>query len=179
MSDALIVVDMQNLFVDVVGPDGPRVIEAVNRQVAQAVDNGRPVFYTRDFAPIDLPDGDPQHRTALHPDLDVRGTVVDKGPGKRGGFSGFVLGPVLEPQQPYGGGSLGPLVGLLRDSGAGSVTVVGIATDVCVAATARDAVRLGYQATVLVQAGAFVHAHPEGDRAALAELRDAGVTVIE
>jgi hypothetical protein len=43
----------------------------------------------------------------------------------------------------------------------------------------RDAVRLGYRATVLVQAGAFVHAHSEGDRAAPAELRDAGVTVVE
>lgn len=59
------------------------------------------------------------------------------------------------------------------------MTVVGIATDVCVAATARDAVRLGYPATVLVQAGAFVHAHPEGDRAALVQLRGAGVTVVE
>ncbi|RJO70007.1 cysteine hydrolase [Nocardia panacis] len=179
MIDALIVVDMQNLFVDVVGAEGPRVIAAVNRQVALAVESGRPVFYTRDFAPIDLPDGDPENRTGLHPDLDVRGTVVEKGPGKRGGFSGFVLGPVLEPQQAYGGGSLGPLVGLVRASGAGSVTVVGIATDVCVAATARDAVRLGYKVTVPVEATAFGHAHPEGDRAALAELRDAGILVVE
>ncbi|SUA43410.1 isochorismatase family protein [Nocardia africana] len=69
----------------------------------------------------------------------MRGAVVDKGPGKRGGFSGFVPGPVLKPQQDYGGGSLGPLVGSVRDSGTGSVTVVGIATDVCVAAAARDA----------------------------------------
>ncbi|WP_405163166.1 cysteine hydrolase [Nocardia sp. NBC_01499] len=179
MSDALIVVDMQNLFVDLVGADGPRVIAAVNRQVALAAESGRPVFYTRDIAPIDLPEGDPENRTELHPGLDVRGTVVDKGPGKRGGFSGFVLGPVLEPQQAYGGGGLGPLVRLARDSGASSVTVVGIAADVCVAATARDALRLGYEVTVPVEATAFVHAHPHGDRAALTELRDAGVTVIE
>ncbi len=179
MNDALIVVDMQNLFVDAVGADGPRVLAAVNRQVAAAVASGRPVFYTRDFAPIDLPDGDPENRTALHPDLDVRGVVVDKGPGKRGGFSGFVLAPVLEPQQPYGGGSLGPLVRLIRDCGADSVTVVGIAAEVCVAATARDAIRLGYAVTVPVEATAFVHSHPDGDRAALAELRQAGVTVVE
>ena len=179
MNEALIVVDMQNLFVDVVRPEGQRVLAAVNRHVAQAVAAGHPVFYTRDYAPIDLPDPDPQQRTALHPDLDVRGTVVDKGPGKRGGFSGFVRGPVLEPQQPYGGGSLGPLVGLVRDSGARSVTVVGIATDICVAATARDAVRLGYDVTVPVAATGFVHAHNDGDAAALAELRAAGITVVE
>lgn len=177
MSTALIVVDMQNLFVDAVGADGPRVLATVNRQVTRAVERGDPVFYTRDFAPIDLPDGDPQNRIGLHPDLDVRGVVVDKGPGKRGGFSGFVLGPVLEPQQPYGGGSLGPLVRLVRESGVRSVTVVGIAADVCVAATARDAVRLGYDVTVPVEATVFVHTHPDGDRAALAELRAAGVTV--
>lgn len=177
MADALIVVDMQNLFVDVVGDDGPRVLAAVNRQVAAAVAQRRPVFYTRDYAPIDLPDGDPQGRTQLHPNLDIQGPVVSKGPGKQGGFSGFVLSPVLEPQQGHGGGQLGPLVGLLRESAATSVTVIGIATDICVAATARDAVRLGYAVTVPLEATSPVHADASGSTTA-AELTAVGVTVV-
>jgi nicotinamidase/pyrazinamidase len=50
---------------------------------------------------------------------------------------------------------------------------------VCVAATARDARRLGYQVTIPLAATAFVHAHPQGDDAALAELVAAGVVVDE
>ncbi|WP_020667091.1 cysteine hydrolase family protein [Amycolatopsis nigrescens] len=177
MTHALIVVDMQNLFVDLAGVDGPGVVKAVNERVAEAVEHGHPVFYTRDYAPIDLPEGDPEGRTSLHPDLDVRGTVVEKGPGKRGGFSGFLLAPVLEPQQGHGGGGLGPLAGLLAETQTRSVTVVGIATDICVAATARDAVRLGYEVTIPLSATAFAHAHPDGDQAALADLRAAGITL--
>jgi nicotinamidase/pyrazinamidase len=178
MADALIVVDMQNLFVDAVGERGADVLAGVNKEVADAVDRGQPVFYTRDFAPVELPDGDEEGRTELHPDLDVRGTVVLKGPGKRGGFSAFLHAPVLEPNQPHGGGGLGRLAGLLRSAGAESVRVVGIAADVCVAATARDAVRLGYPATIPLRATAFVHTHPDGDEAAVAELRADGVRVV-
>jgi nicotinamidase/pyrazinamidase len=42
---------------------------------------------------------------------------------------------------------------------------------------ARDARRLGFQVTVPLDATAFVHAHPEGDDGAIAELTDAGVVV--
>lgn len=60
----------------------------------------------------------------------------------------------------------------------GEVIVVGIAADVCVASTAVDAVRLGYAATVDLGATAFVHAHPDGDAAAVTEPRAAGVRVV-
>lgn len=165
---ALIVVDMQNMFVDT---GGVSTVDAVNERVASAVERGWPVFYTRDVAPVDRP---ADASFELHPRLDVRGVVVPKGPGKDGGFSGFVLagdGP--------GAGGLGPLAGHLRDAGVRSVLVVGIAADVCVAATARDAVRLGYNATVDLDATAFVGAHPDGRAGAVAELRDAGVSVLD
>lgn len=179
MTDALIVVDVQKLFVDLVGEAGGRVVREVNRLTSAAAERGDPIFYTRDYAPVDLPDGDPEKRTELHPDLSVRGPVVLKGPGKRGGFSGFVHTPVLEPQEPHAGGAMGELAGLLRASGADSVTVVGIAADVCVAATARDARRLGYPTSIRLAASAFVHAHPGGDAAAIADLRADGITVMD
>ena len=178
MASVLIVVDMQNLFVDLVGDDGPRVLSAVNRQVAAAVARHDPVFYTRDYAPIDLPEGDPESRTDLHPGLDVRGPVALKGPGKQGCFSGFILAPVLEPQQGHGGGHIGPLLGLLRGTAVTSVTVVGIATDICVAATARNAARLGYAVTVPLEATSPVPRRTDASSStAITELRAAGVTV--
>lgn len=175
--DALIVVDMQNAFVDMTGDDGPRVLGEVNRLVEAAADEGRPVFLTRDVAPFDLPPGDPDGRAALHAGLSRRGAVVEKGPGKQGGFSGFVLVPEPGPPKTVGTGGLGPLLEGLRESGADSVTVVGIALDVCVAATARDAVRLGYPATVVVAATAPT---PDGDvTGAVERLRAAGIDVLD
>lgn len=177
MTDALLVVDMQNLFVELVGEDSTRVLAEVNALVRHYANRASPIFYTRDYAPVDLPEGDPQRRTALHAGLEVRGTVVDKGPGKQGGFSGFVHAPLRQPQQGDGIGSLGALAGLLRRSQASSVTVVGIATEICVASTARDAVRLGYAVTVPLAATSPAFERAD-DSTAVRELRAAGVRVL-
>ena len=172
MTEALIVIDMQNAFFD---EPHEGLVAAVNQRVADATASGRTVLYTRDIAPTDLPSGDPQGRTELHPGLDVRGPIVPKGPGRDGNFSGFLL---AEPGTHPGHGALGPLAAQLRAIGADRVRVIGIAADVCVAATARDAVRLGYPATVELDATAFVGAQPDGDDATVDELIAAGVEVI-
>lgn len=171
---ALIVVDMQNAFIAPaagLAVDGAAaVVRAVNARVDRAIERGWPVFYTRDVAPTELPDGDPDKQTDLFPSMRVNGTVVPKGPGKHGGFSGFLL-----TRDGPGSGALSALAGHLHDAGVRSVVVVGVAADVCVAATAQDARRLGYNVTVDLEATAFVHAHPNGDDAAVAELRTAGI----
>ena len=56
-----------------------------------------------------------------------------------------------------------------------TVDVVGIATDHCVRATALDAAREGFATTVLLDLTAGVA--PETTERALAELREAGVTL--
>ena len=176
---ALVVVDMQNAFVSpaagrpVEGAD--RVLQAVNGCVAQAVERGWPVFYTQDVAPFDMPAQELAREIELHEGLDVRGRVVPKGPGRKGGFSGFLLASSDRP----GGGALSPLAELLVEAHVDEVVVVGLAADVCVAATARDARRLGLHVTVPLAATAFVHAHPGGDEAAIDDLRAAGVTVVD
>jgi nicotinamidase/pyrazinamidase len=48
-----------------------------------------------------------------------------------------------------------------------------------VAATARDARRLGFAVAIPLRATAFVHAHPAGDQAAIDDLSAAGVTVTD
>lgn len=85
--------------------------------------------------------------------------MVEKGPGRSGGFSGFVL---LRLAGCPGAGGLGGLAGGLAGAATSHVTVVGIAADVCVSATAADAARLGYPTTVALAATAFVGAHPDG-----------------
>jgi len=181
---ALVVVDMQNVFIAPAGRLGVEgaddVVQAVNAWVAHADAQGWPVFYTQDVGPIELPSGDPDHSTDLHPSLDVRGTVVPKGPGKSAGFSGFVLASTahIDGGGP-GGGGLSTLDGLLREAEVDQLVVVGLAADVCVAATARDACRLGYQVSIPLPATAFVHAHPRGDQAALDDLASAGVVLTD
>lgn len=178
---ALIVVDMQNAFIDpargapVAG--AAEVVRAVNARIEDAVREGRPIFYTRDIDPTGRAGKGGGHDERMHPDVSIRGTVVDKGPGHRGGFSGFVLASTaLEGGNP-GGGGLSRLAPLLHDAAVDEVEVVGVAADVCVASTAVDAVRLGYRATVDLDAAAFVHAHPRGDQAAIDDLRATGVHI--
>jgi nicotinamidase/pyrazinamidase len=176
---ALVVVDMQNAFVAdgaplrVAGADG--VVGAVNAWVGTASGYRWPVLYTRDIEPTEIPAGDPQRLTDLCDGLDVRGTVVDKGPGRLGGFSGFVLTRPHDGGGGPGAGGLSDLATLLHDDHIDHVVVVGLVACVCVAATARDVRRLGYAGTLPLQATASVHAHPDSDDAALAELTDAGV----
>jgi nicotinamidase/pyrazinamidase len=57
------------------------------------------------------------------------------------------------------------------------VTVVGLATVYCVKATALDAVRLGFDTTVLTDAIAAVDLAPGDGDNALEEMRDAGVAI--
>lgn len=173
MTHALVVVDMQRTFVESIS-GGEEVLASVNARTEQCHDRADPVFYTRDIQP----DGyTPEHEShQLHPGLLVRGTVIEKGPGRLGGFSAFVL---HRADAPPGAGGLSELAPGLRAVGVTELTVVGLAADVCVAATATDAVRLGWRASVDLRASAFVHAHPSGDRATIADLRAAGVQVIE
>jgi nicotinamidase-related amidase len=66
---------------------------------------------------------------------------------------------------------------MLRAAGVGAVTVVGLATDYCVKATALDAARLGFATTVLTSAIAAVDLNTGDGDLALDELRAAGVEV--
>lgn len=66
----------------------------------------------------------------------------------------------------------------LRNRGVTGVSVVGLATDYCVKATALDAARLGFTATVDLSGCRGVELRPGDIAAAVAEIRAAGVRVI-
>jgi nicotinamidase/pyrazinamidase len=103
----------------------------------------------------------------------VQGHLVRKGVSGEDGYSAFT---VIDPVS--GEVAATALAGLLRGYGVTEVTVVGLATDYCVRATALDALAAGFAPTVLVDAVRAVEVRPgDGDRA-LAEMEMAGVELV-
>jgi nicotinamidase/pyrazinamidase len=71
------------------------------------------------------------------------------------------------------------LAGLLRELGVGRVVIVGLATDYCAAASARDAVEMGFAAEIWLAATRPVGAPPGHLERTLADLRPLGVVLRE
>jgi nicotinamidase/pyrazinamidase len=187
---ALIVVDVQNDFADPSGglsvAGGDAIVPTVDREIDMARSNGAIVVATQDWHPPSTPhfakDGGiwPVHcvadtwGAALHPDLALPDDAprVRKGSNGEDGYSGFTMrDPVSGETTPT------ELERLLRDAGIDRVVVVGLATDYCVKATALDAVRLGFETSVLTDAVAAVDLEPGDGERALAEMQDAGVVM--
>ncbi len=70
------------------------------------------------------------------------------------------------------------LADYLRGRGVDEVLLVGLATDYCVKATALDARRLGFRASLIEDGAAGVELRPGDVRAAIDEMRAAGVAVV-
>lgn len=185
---ALVVVDVQNDFADPDGslfvPGGDLVVDTVNDEIAAARAAGATVVYTQDWHPERTPhfvtDGGPwpvhcvrgTWGAELHPRLRVDGPSVRKGTGGEDGYSGFAMRDPRSGEEASTG-----LDELLRERGIERVVVVGLALDVCVRATALDAVHLGYACEVPVDATAAVDVEPGDGERAVAELTAAGVAI--
>jgi len=186
---ALVIVDVQNDFADPRGSlyvaGGDEILPLINALAAAAVAAGSPVVLTQDWHPEETPhfidDGGvwPRHcvrdtwGAALHPDLIVSGPVVRKGVDGEDGYSGFTVKDPLSDET-----TATELDRLLRDAGATSTVIVGIALDVCVKATAEDAHANGYEVTVIRDATRAVDLDPgDGDRAVEALLAG-GIAVV-
>ena len=182
----LIVVDFQNDFADPGGSlsvsGGASILPTINAEVAAATANGALVAYTQDWHPESTPhfarDGGiwPVHcvrgtwGAELHPELIVDGPRVRKGTNGEDGYSGFTMrDPVSGETTPT------ELEGILRERNIAQVVVCGLATDYCVKATALDAVRLGFETAVLVDAIRAVELRPGDGGQAIAEMTEAGV----
>ena len=179
---ALIVADVQNDFCEggsLAVAGGSAVARAVSQRLrAGGFDHA---VATRDHhiqpgahfsAAPDYVDSWPPHCVVgtggaeLHPDLDTSRieAIFDKGE-YRAAYSGF-----------EGACDGVPLADWLRQRSVDEVEVVGIATDHCVRATALDAARNGFATTVRLDLTAGVA--PATVENALAQLRDAGVTLL-
>jgi nicotinamidase/pyrazinamidase len=187
---ALIVVDMQHDFIDPNGSlyvrGGEEVVAPITEAISETRSAGGLVVYTQDWHPEQTPHfADfgglwPVHcvidspGAGLHPDLPIDGPVVKKGSGPEDGYSGF---SVLH--LPTGQNRETELSGILDENGVMGITVVGLAGDWCVKSTAIDGVRLGYRVTVPLSMTRFVELNPGDAEAAIAQMRGAGVTVLD
>jgi nicotinamidase/pyrazinamidase len=183
---ALIVVDVQNDFADPAGSlsvkGGEAVVSILNTEIASARAAGATVAYTQDWHPEHTPhfakDGGiwPDHcvqetwGAALHPALTVDGLIVRKGANGEDGYSGFTM------RDPVSGDTVPTeLEDELRQRGVTRVVIGGLATDYCVKATALDAVRLGFDTLILLDAVAAVDLEPGDGQRSIDALREAGV----
>lgn len=176
MSRALIIVDVQRDFLPggALGvPDGDGVIRRINELAREG--GFDVVLATRDWHPQDhssfAAEGGPwpphcvqdTPGAELSPELDQDriDAVIDKGTSREGeGYSGF---------------ETGELGNLLRTERVTEVTVTGLATDFCVAATARDALREGFLVTV--DRAGVRGIDREGSESVLADLEGSGAVV--
>jgi len=197
---ALLVVDVQNDFCSggaLPVPDGDAVVPVINALLPRfglsiATQDWHPAGHVS-FAsahpgskPLDVIDLDGvtqvlwpdhcvagTHGAAFHPALATRSfqAIVRKGTDARvDSYSAFRDN---RQDRPTG------LAGLLRELGVGRVIVVGLATDYCVAATARDATTAGFTAEVWLAACRAVAAPSGHLERTLTGLHDAGVTLRE
>jgi nicotinamidase/pyrazinamidase len=186
---ALIVVDMQHDFGDPAGSLYVRgaedILAPITAAIAAAKAAGGLVVYTQDWHPTETPHfADFGGLWPVHcvigsagaeflPDLPVDGPVVRKGSGPEDGYSGF---SVLH--LPSGQNRETELSAILDENGIMAITIVGLAGDWCVRSTAIDGVRLGYRVTVPLALTRFVELNPGDTESAVAQMREAGVTLI-
>lgn len=188
-STALIVVDVQNDFADPDGSlyvqGGEDIVATVNALIDATLEANGMVVYTQDWHPPKTPhfieDGGvwPVHcvrdtwGAEFHPDLRVDGPVVRKGTNGEDGYSGFTM------RDPASGEEIATeLEALLEARDIQRAVVVGLALDVCVKATAEDAVSNGYDVTVIQDASRAVELTPGDGTRAIEELLTRGVTLL-
>jgi nicotinamidase/pyrazinamidase len=183
---ALLVVDVQNDFCPggaLPVPDGHRVVTALNLHIARAVEQGMPVYASRDWHPPVTTHFAPYGGTwpvhcvrgtpgaEFHPQLRLpeAAAVVTKGesPDSHGysAFEGRTAEGVPLPEE-------------LRQRGITRLFVGGLATDYCVRHSVLDALAAGLEVQLLQDAIAGVDVQPGDAAKALAEMRARGATVV-
>lgn len=184
----LVVVDVQNDFTDPDGSlyvtGGETIVPRINALMAAARTAGSTVVLTQDWHPSETPHFEPEGTWPVHcvggtwgaelyPELDHHAdAVVRKGTRGEDGYSAFTM-------RDHAAGDDVPtgLGGLLRQRGVTSVVIVGLAADVCVAETARDAAAAEFATSVVWDATRPVD--PDTTERVLTELAECGVAVVD
>jgi len=160
MAVALILIDLQEWIVERYAPKGGMAAARAAEQARGSFRaSGDLVVHVRHLA-FDGSDGGPDSSTTRF----VNAVTVEDGESvvtkyDRSAFAGT------------------PLDGMLRDQAVRDVVLAGLVTEGGIASTAIDALRLGYQVSVLLPA--IAGNRPDGHRDALDDLRDRGVTLRE
>ena len=179
---ALLIVDVQNDFCPegaLAVPDGQGVVPEFNAWIEAAVENGCPVYATRDWHPpghssFQQEGGPwPEHcvqgsrGAAFHPDLALpaRAEIVNKA--------------VDADREAYSGFDGTGLAARLRASNVRELWVGGLALEYCVRATILDALRFGFRVHLILSATRALDLQPGGGRRTIEELEQAGAMIEE
>jgi nicotinamidase/pyrazinamidase len=175
---ALIVVDVQNDFCPggaLAVPDGDAVVEPINRLAREC----QYVVATRDWHP-------PDHHSFAQQGGPWPVHCVQGSPGAEfhDRFDTSVIDDVVDTGQApdhegYSGFEHTDLERLLREHEVDRLHVAGLALDYCVKETALDARRAGFEVVLHRSATRAVEVQPGDGERALAELRAAGVSIVD
>ncbi|MFW6154230.1 MAG: isochorismatase family protein [Planctomycetota bacterium] len=179
-SDALLVVDYQLCFCPggtLPVPEGDRLVGVINRWIDRITRAGGTVAASRDRHPPDhisfRQRGGPwpphcvrdTDETRFHPDLRLPSDAI------------IITKGQAEDYDQYSAFDRTDLADLLRERNVSRVWIAGLAMDVCVKATALDAVDAGFETHVLLDATRPTTGEA-GDKA-LESIRRAGVIIEE
>jgi nicotinamidase/pyrazinamidase len=177
--DVLLAVDLQVDFVtgSLPVPGALAILPSVNRCIERFLARGLPVVATRDWHPPGHVSFRPKGRWPPHCVANTPGAAF--APGLALPAGAHVVDKAATPDRDaYSGFGGTRLHALLQHLGARRLFLCGLATDYCVLATARDALRLGYPTFVLEDAVAAVNAAPGDGEAALRAMRGLGARTL-
>ena len=173
--EALLLVDIQNDFCEggsLAVPDSGAIVPAVNQWIDKALQDGWPIVASRDWHPVDHISFEqrggpwPVHcvqdspGAEFHPQMKLPDSAIRVSKGtafETDAYSAFD-GTQLDSY--------------LRRNGIHRLFIAGLALDVCVQATVRDALKYGYEVELITEGTRAVDAD-EG-RAVLAQLEKEG-----
>lgn len=179
--DALLVTDVQNDFLSggsLAVPDGDEVVPVLNRYIDIFVTRNLPVFATRDWHPA--------HHCSFRaqggpwPPHCIAGTHgAEFAAALRLPPSAVIISKATTPEHDaYSSFLRTDMDRQLRDAGIRRIYIGGLTTDYCVLNTARDALQLGYQVFVLVDAIRAVDVQPGDGQRAVEEMIALGAKCI-
>ncbi|MFE8073242.1 nicotinamidase [Marinobacteraceae bacterium S3BR75-40.1] len=176
--DALLIVDVQNDFCEggsLAVPDSEAIIPVVNHWIDQAGQRGWPIIASRDWHPVDhcsFQDRDgpwPVHcvqdtpGAAFHPQMKLPDDAVRVSKGTRFDEDAY---------SAFDGTDLGSY---LRRHGIERLHVLGLALDVCVQATVKDACKEGFNVELIADGTRAVDS--DKTEQVYQELREAGSAI--
>ena len=175
--DALIVVDVQNDFLPggaLPVAHGDEVIAPLNEYLARFAAAGRPIVATRDWHP-------PNHCSFAEQGGPWPAHCVADTPGAA--FAGNlelpaqtqVVSKAMQAEhEAYSGFQGTQLARTLEGAGVSRVFIGGLATDVCVLNTVRDALQAGFETCLLLDASRAVDVTPGDGQRAIEEMQAKG-----
>lgn len=180
-TDALLIVDVQNDFLpggSLAVPYGDEIIPVLNRYIATFAARSLPVYATRDWHTQDhcsfKERGGPwpphciahSHGAEFAPTLQLPGNAV------------VVSKAMSADADAYSGFEHTDLKQLLHASHSERLFIGGLATDYCVLNTVIDALSLGFEVKLLVDAIRAVNRYPKDGQTAIDEMIDQGAEPI-